>query len=151
MSNQNIIDLVSSLLESRLEDLNLWDIELVKEGPNLVLRVFIDKDGGVGISDCERISKFLSYELDLADPIKNPYMLEVSSPGINRALKRDEDFIKYIGHMADVKLYKAFNKKKEYTGQIKNYENNALTIEANKEIYHFNKKDIASCRLAVIF
>ena len=87
--------------------LELVDLEFVKEGVNWYLRVYIDKDGGVNIDDCEAVSRALEVKLDEKDPIEQAYILEVSSPGIDRPLKKDADFVKYQGEIIDVKLYKA--------------------------------------------
>jgi len=151
MQNKDIIQKVCDIITPVLGELKLWDVEIVKEGPNLYLRVYIDKDGGVGIGDCEYISKHLSNALDELNPIETPYMLEVSSPGINRALKKPSDFLCYIGHTVDIKLYKPVNKTKLFQGVLDKYENDTITITDSKTIYHFNKKDVASCRLSVMF
>lgn len=154
MNNKDTIENVKKILEPiTLENsLELWDIELTKEGPNLYLRVFIDKESGVTIDDCELISRFLSQKLDELDPVKQPYMLEVSSPGINRALKKDSDFIRYIGEVVDIKLYKAKDKVKEFQGELDSFENDIITIiDVNDNTYSFSKKEVAICRLAVIF
>ena len=90
------------ILEKGLE---LADLEFVKEGPNWYLRIYIDKQGGVTIEDCETISRILEKKLDEKDPIEQAYILEVSSPGIDRPLKKPEHFQKYIGEIIDIKLY----------------------------------------------
>ena len=104
----------SANTEKRIEELiqptvtemgyELVDVEFVKEGPNWYLRIFIDKEGGVTIDDCEAVSKTLEKIFDEKDPIEQAYFLEISSPGIDRPLKKKEDFIKYNGEMVDVKL-----------------------------------------------
>jgi len=154
LKNKEAVSKISEVLKPMLTEnnLELWDIELVKEGQNLYLRVFIDKEGGVGIEDCEMISRFLSQKLDELDPVSDPYMLEVSSPGINRELKRDSDFVRYIGEVVDIKLYKGQNKTKKFQGKIKSFENQVLVItDESKEEYSFERKDIAICRIAVLF
>ena len=128
------------------------DVEFVKEGPNWYLRIFIDKEGGVSIDDCELISRALEEILDKNDPIEQAYFLEISSPGIDRPLKKKEDFIKFNGEVIDIKLYKAFEGSKEYTGKLIAYgEDESVTIETDEKEMTFAKKDIASVRLAVIF
>ena len=128
------------------------DVEFVKEGPNWYLRVFVDKEGGVTIDDCELISKEVEKILDENDPIEQAYFLEISSPGIDRPLKKKEDFIKFNGETIDIKLYKSFEGSKEYTGKLVNYDDDGtVTIEADKKEISFAGKDIASVRLAVIF
>lgn len=129
----------------------LVDIEFVKEGPNWYLRIFIDKDGGITIDDCELVSKALALKLDEADPIEQAYVLEISSPGLDRPLKKPEDFIKYAGEIVDIKLYKPLEGKKEYQGKLQGLEDNIVTIFDEENKIQFNRKEIASIRLAVIF
>ena len=131
----------------------LVDVEFVKEGPNWYLRIFIDKEGGVTIDDCEAVSKTLEKIFDEKDPIEQAYFLEISSPGIDRPLKKKEDFIKYNGEMVDVKLYKPYEGSKEYTGKLVGYDENdgTVTIEVDDKNIAFTKKEIAGIRLAVIF
>ena len=122
----------SANTEKRIEELiqptvtemgyELVDVEFVKEGPNWYLRIFIDKEGGVTIDDCEAVSKTLEKIFDEKDPIEQAYFLEISSPGIDRPLKKKEDFIKYNGEMVDVKLYKPYEGSKEYTGKLVGYD-----------------------------
>lgn len=132
--------------------LELADLEFVKEGPNWYLRIYIDKEGGVTIEDCESVSRILEKKLDEKDPIEQAYILEVSSPGIDRPLKKPEHFQKYIGEIIDIKLYKPLEGKKEYQGELKQFEDGIITItdENGKEL-QFVQKETASVRLAVIF
>ena len=153
----------SANTEKRIEELiqptvtemgyELVDVEFVKEGPNWYLRIFIDKKGGVTIDDCEAVSKTLEKIFDEKDPIEQAYFLEISSPGIDRPLKKKEDFIKYNGEMVDVKLYKPYEGSKEYTGKLVGYDENdgTVTIEVDDKNIAFTKKEIAGIRLAVIF
>lgn len=149
-SEKKVEELLIPIIEEK--KLELADIEFVKEGPNWYLRIYIDKDGGVSIDDCEAVSKALEKKLDEADPIEQAYILEVSSPGIDRPLKKEKDFIKYAGEIVDIKLYKPFDGKKEYQGELKGLQDKIVTIieEDGKEI-SFTQKEIASIRLAVIF
>lgn len=145
---------VMPLLEPIVEanGLELVDLEFVKEGVNWYLRVYIDKDGGVNIDDCERVSRALEAKLDEHDPIEQAYILEVSSPGIDRPLKKESDFVKYKGEIIDVKLYKAQDGSKQYQGKLLGLEEGVLSIEEeNGNVVKFEQKDIASVRLAVIF
>ena len=132
--------------------LELADLEFVKEGPNWYLRIYIDKEGGVTIEDCESVSRILEKKLDEKDSIEQAYILEVSSPGIDRPLKKPEHFQKYMGEIIDIKLYKPLEGKKEYQGELKQFENGIITIidENDKEI-QFVQKETASVRLAVLF
>lgn len=137
------------LAESGLE---LVDLEFVKEGVNWYLRVYIDKDGGVTIDDCERVSRALEARLDEEDPIAQAYILEVSSPGLDRPLKKEADFVKYRGEIIDVKLYQQKNGSKQYQGKLLGLENGVLSLEEeNGDVVSLEQKDIAGVRLAVIF
>lgn len=129
----------------------LEDVELVKEGHNLFLRVFIDKGGNVTIEDCENVSRELDSILDDLDPIKEPYFLEVSSPGLDKQLKKPKDFIKYMGREVDVKLFRAIDKQKLFTGTLIGFENDVAKISVNDKIYEINIKDAAYIKLAVNF
>ena len=131
---------------------SVYDVEYVKEGADWYLRVYIDKEGGVNIDDCELVSRALEAKLDENDPIEQAYILEVSSPGIDRPLKKDADFVKYQGEIIDVKLYKAQNGSKQYQGKLLGLENGVISIEEeNGTVVTFEQKDTASVRLAVIF
>jgi len=156
MTNKDIVEKISSILTPHLETkgLRLWDIELVKEGQNQILRIYIDtkeKETSINVEHCEATSRFLSQQLDTLDPISTPYMLEVSSPGINRTLKKESDYLEYLEEIIDIKLFKPLNKTKEFQGILKAYENELLTLECEKETFRFNIKEIASCKVAVFF
>jgi len=132
--------------------LNLWAVEFVKEGSNWFLRVLIDRDGGVTIDDCENVSRKLDKLLDTHDFIEQAYMLEVGSAGIDRPLKRPEDYEKYIGKYVDIKLYKAVNKIKQFQGKLLGLKNGIISIVTDGgETLEFDFASVASCRLAVIF
>lgn len=111
----------------------IYDIEYIKEGGLWFLRVYIDKDGGITMDECEAFSRTLSDTLDEADPISGNYYLEVSSPGIERRLKTEAHFRRYIGSVIDISLYKAVNGSKLITGILKKYENNEIAVEADGE------------------
>jgi ribosome maturation factor RimP len=121
------------IIENGME---LVDVEFVKEGANRYLRFFIDKEGGVNLDDCEKISKIVSELLDREDPIKQAYFLEVSSPGLERPLKRKKDFLKYQGHQVIVKTYTLFEGKKKLQGKLGSYNELHLNliVENNREI-----------------
>lgn len=130
----------------------LVDVEYVKEAGNWYLRAYIDKEGGITVDDCEIISRALSDWLDKEDFIEDSYIMEVSSPGLGRPLKKDKDFERSMGDEVDVKLYKARNKQKEYTGILKAYDKDTVTIEledGTDEI--FTRAEIALIRLAFDF
>lgn len=137
------------ILENNLE---LVDVEFIKEGANWYLRIYIDKENGVDINDCEKVSRAFEEKLDEKDPIEQPYILEVSSPGIDRPLKKEKDFVKYKGEVIDVKLYKPVHGKKMHQGELVALEDGILSIidEDGNEL-EFEYKDVASVRLAILF
>ena len=126
----------------------LWDVEYVKEAGTWFLRVYIDKTGGVSINDCEAVSRPLSDKLDEVDPIEGSYVLEVSSAGADRVLKKPEHFAAFIGSEVEVRLYRARDGKKEFVGVLAGYENGDVLL---KDGLSFEKKDIAQVRLHVTF
>ena len=133
-------------------NLELADLEFVKEGANWYLRVYIDKEGGVDIQDCEAVSRGFEEKLDEADPIEQAYILEVSSPGMDRPLKKDEDFVRFSGEIIDIKLYKTIHGKKQHQGKLLSLENAVISIEDEENnVIALEQKDVASVRLAVIF
>ena len=145
-----VLPLLEPIVEAN--GLELVDLEFVKEGVNWYLRVYIDKEGGVTLDDCEVVSRTLEAKLDEKDPIEQAYILEVSSPGLDRPLKKEADFAKFQGEIIDVKLYKAVNGSKQYQGKLLGLENGMLSIEEdNGNVVTFEHKDAASVRLAVIF
>lgn len=129
----------------------LVEVEFVKEGPNKYLRVYADKEGGITIDDCEIISRGLEAELEKDDFIEEAYILEVSSPGIDRILKKDFEYIKYKGRLVEIKLYKPIDKVKQMQGNLVGLIDGKIVIEENGQEISFDKKDVASCRLAVVF
>ncbi|WP_188454353.1 ribosome maturation factor RimP [Virgibacillus oceani] len=130
MSSQ-VIKTTEELLQPilREKNLELVDVEYVKEGKNWFLRIYIDKAGGVDITECGQVSEQLSEKLDEADPIKEAYFLEVSSPGVERPLKTVKDFEKNVDNNIFVKLYEPIEGEKEYEGILKEFTNNILTLE----------------------
>jgi ribosome maturation factor RimP len=141
----NIESQVENLVKPVIEGLNLelYDVIYAKEGKDYYLRIVIDKQNGIDIKDCEKVNDAINDLLDEADLIKDQYFLEVSSPGLERTLRKEEHFKKYIGANVNVTLFRPLNKKKEYTGILKNYTGNEITLETeeNGEI-NFNMKDI---------
>jgi ribosome maturation factor RimP len=128
----------------------LYDIEMVREGGERVLRLYIDKDGGVDLEDCERVSRAAELVLDEKDPIPESYALEVSSPGIERKLSRDEHFKRYIGHDIRLRLYAPIENRKNYKGKLTAYENRLITLETEPgQIKQFTREAVAACKLAV--
>ena len=129
----------------------LWDVEYVREGSERYLRVYIDKDGGIDIDDCERVHRALDPILDEKDPIAESYHFEVCSAGLERALKRPSDFARFMGSPITVKLYRPRNGLKEIPCVLKAYEEGRVTVEAGKETITFEKSEVALVRLRVEF
>ena len=129
----------------------LWDVEYVKEAGAWYLRVYIDKEGGVAINDCEAVSRPLSDALDEADPIEGSYTLEVSSAGADRVLKKPEHFAQFMGADVDVKLYRPMKGGKELTGKLAGYEDGAVRLELPDGPLALEKKDVAQVRLHITF
>ncbi len=131
------------------------DVEFKKEGADYVLRVIVDVEddtnGGVSIDQCENVSRALSDALDSTDPIDKAYMLEVSSPGIDRPLKREKDFERFKGRDIDIGLYKPQNGSKTFTGKLLSYKDGIVTVDCNGEEINFEKEKTAYIRLAVIW
>ena len=126
---------------------SLWDVEYVKEAGEWFLRVYIDKEGGVSIDDCEAVSRPLSDLLDEADPIEGSYTFEVSSAGANRVLKKPEHFEQFMAAEVEVKLYRPREGRKEFVGLLRGYEDGAVTLEVGAETLSFTKQEIALVRL----
>lgn len=130
----------------------LVDVEYVKEGGNWYLRAYIDKPGGITVDDCEVVSRALSELLDEHDFIEETYILEVSSPGLGRPLKKDKDFARSIGEEIEVRTFRPINHQKEFTGILKEYDKEKIIIEMeNQETMEFARADIALVRLAFDF
>lgn len=128
---------------------SLWDVEYVREAGSWYLRVFIDKEGGVSINDCENISRTLDPILDEADPIPDSYVFEVGSAGAERELKRPGDFQQFMGSEVEVRLYQPLNGSKAFVGTLSGYDNGDVSILAGKENMSFKKAQIAQVKLHV--
>ncbi len=126
----------------------LWDVEYVKEAGTWFLRVYIDKEGGVSINDCEAVSRPLSDKLDEVDPIEGSYVLEVGSAGADRVLKKPAHFDAFVGREVEVRFYRPREGKKELVGVLAGYDNGDVLLEGDLRI---EKKDIAQVRLHVTF
>lgn len=130
----------------------LVDVEYVKEAGNWYLRAYIDKEGGITVDDCEVISRLLSDWLDKEDFIEDSYIMEVSSPGLGRPLKKDKDFERSLGDEVELRLFKARNKQKEFTGVLKSYDKEQVTIELEDGTEEtFARAELALIRLAFDF
>ncbi len=130
---------------------SLWDVEYVREGGEWFLRLYIDKDGGVDIDDCEAVSRAVDPVLDEKDPIPESYRFEVCSAGLERVLKRPSDFERFLGEPVLVKLYRPKNGQKEFPGVLKGYADGAVTIDMNGTELTFEKPEVALVRLRVEF
>ena len=129
----------------------IYDVEYVKEGSDWYLRAYIDKPEGVNILDCENVSSALSDKLDEEDFIDDAYILEVSSPGLGRTLKKDKHLEKSLGEEVELRLYKPKDKQKEFAGILKAFDENSVTIETQEEEKVFARSEIALIRLAFDF
>ena len=129
----------------------LVDVEWVKEAGTWYLRAYVDKEGGISVDDCEIVSRRLSDWLDKEDFITESYILEVSSPGLGRPLKKEKDFARSLGKDVDLKLYRARDKRKDFTGVLKAYDEQTVTIEEEGEELVFERGEIALIRLAFDF
>jgi len=145
----NVERLVNPIIEEN--HFELVDVEYVKEGANWYLRVYADKEGGITIDDCVTISRALEAKLDEEDFIQDAYILEVSSPGLGRPLKKDKDFERNLGAAVEVKLYKAEDGQKEFEGILSEYSQESVTIDTEGTSRTFRRKDIALIRQAVEF
>ena len=148
-----ITDKVTELARPVVEEegCSLWDVEYVREAGNWYLRIFIDKEGGVDILDCERISRRLDPMLDEADPIPDSYTFEVGSAGAERELKRPSDFEQFMGHEVELRLYQAVDGSKGWIGKLTGYEQGRVSIENAGKPMVFEKSQVAQVRLHIVF
>jgi ribosome maturation factor RimP len=155
--SQKITELTTELVTPIVEKLGLElvDVEFVKEGKNWFLRVYIDSTGGVDIEECGTVSEQLSEKLDELDPIEQPYFLEVSSPGVERPLKKPEDVKNAIGKNVNIKLYEPISGEKVYEGLLKDFDGETLFMEIKVKTQvkkvELPYKKVANARLAVVF
>ena len=148
-----VTEIVAKIAEpvARAHGCELWDVEYVREGDQRFLRLYLDKETGVDINDCEAISRAVDPLLDEADPIAESYHFEVCSAGLERALKRPGDFERFMGSAVTVKLYRPRNGLKEIPAVLTGYENGRITVQAGKETITFEKSEVALVRLRVEF
>ena len=140
-------ELIQPLIDAH--NFELVDVEYVKEGSDWYLRVYIDKEGGITVDDCEVISRAFNEILDREDYISDQYIFEVSSPGLLRPLKKEKDYKRSIGKLIDIKLYKAQDKQKEFTGVLKAYDDETVTLVMdNEEEKTFERANLAMIRWA---
>ena len=148
-----VTDLVTEFAKPIVENFGcrLWDVEYVREGSERYLRLYLDKDGGVDIEDCEKIHRAVDPILDEKDPIAESYHFEVCSAGLERTLKRPGDFQQFMDSPITVKLYRPRNGLKEIPCILRGYEDGCVTVEAGKETITFTKSEVALVRLRVEF
>lgn len=146
---QKTEELLQPIMEEHMFE--LVDVEYVREAGTWYLRAYIDKEGGITIDDCETVSRVLSDLLDEQDFIEEAYILEVSSPGLGRPLKKDKDFQRSIGEEVEIRTYRAIEKQKEFTGVLKGFDEETIRIETDGKEMLFARKDVALVRLAFDF
>ena len=151
---KNIESTIEALVQPIVDakNIEIVDIEYVKEAGQFYLRIYLEKEGGISLDDCADVSRELNPILDEKDPIKDNYFLEVCSPGLDRPLKKEKDFVKYQGRDVEIKLYKPINGSKMHEGELVGLteDKNIKVIIDNDEV-EFNKKDVALIRLAIKF
>ncbi len=146
-----LTDKIAQIARPVVEDegCSLWDVEYVREAGTWYLRIFIDREDGVSIEDCERISRRLDPILDEEDPIPDSYVFEVGSAGADRELKRPGDFKQFMGSAVEVRLYRPVDGSKRFTGTLANYQDGAVSITQGERTLRFEKDQIAQVRLYV--
>ncbi|HHT72499.1 MAG TPA: ribosome maturation factor RimP [Firmicutes bacterium] len=153
MRKTNLVSQVALWVEEIIADgpIELVDVEYVKEAHGWVLRVFLDKPGGIDVEDCRSVSEVLSDVLDREDPIPGPYSLEVSSPGLERPLKKESDYVRFAGRLANIRTYQAINGQKNFQGTLMGIEDGKVLIEIDGEATAIPLDMISKARLAVEF
>lgn len=139
---------VEKLLEGKIQELGyiLYDVEYVKEGKEYFLRIYIDNENGISLNDCELVSNCITQILDKADYIQEQYFLEVSSPGVERVLKKDKHLQNNIGVKVQVKLFKPVNKQKKYEGILKSFNQENIVIKTNEQELNIERQNIGQIK-----
>ena len=142
---KNIEEKVEQLIEKTINELGykLYDVEYAKEGKDYFLRIFIDKNEGIDLNDCEKVNDAVNPILDAADYIKEQYFLEISSPGIERTLRKDKHLKQNIGEKVEIQLFKPINKQKNIIGILKDYNAEQIEIETSEEVCKIDRKNIS--------
>ena len=148
-TEKEVLALLLPIVEEK--NIGVWDIEFQKEGKDYFLRVFLDKEDGFSINDCEFVSRALEEKLDETDPIPQAYMLEVSSAGLDRLIKYDFHFAACMGKHVDVKLFAPLNGAKEFTATLTGYEDGMVVLNMNNETVQIPQEKISQLRLTVEF
>jgi ribosome maturation factor RimP len=153
LNTTTIKSIVENFATSYLEEneLELVDVEYVKEGSNWFLRIYVDKEGGIDIEDCGRVSEFMSTKLDELDPISDAYFLEVSSPGAERPLKKAEDVTKAIGKQVFITTYEQIDGAKEFEGKLEGFDGTTMVVVIGRRKHAIPYNKVASARLAIVF
>lgn len=154
MNKKGVIEIVKRICNPLAEELGyeLVDVEFLKESSSYFLRVYLDKPGGINLDDCQKVSQLLSEKLDEKDPISVAYYLEVSSPGLDRPLKNDNDLKRNLGKEVDIKLYEALESKKTIEGYLENYDDKEIIIKTELgKFINIPREIIALIKLAVKF
>lgn len=155
MKRRKVVDVVSDLLVPFLpgQGMELVDVEFVKEGQHRYLRIFIDKEGGVSLEDCQKVSEYLNEKLDTVDPIEENYFMEVSSPGVERVLKKDSDFERFKEQLVEVKLYFPIEGAKVIEGTLKGLKDGKVAVqpENSPQILEIPRDKISLVKLLVRF
>jgi ribosome maturation factor RimP len=153
ISQEQIKSTIEQMLGSFMEQnaFELVDVEYVKEGSNWFLRVYVDKEGGIDIDDCGRVSEFLSVQLDEKDPIPDAYFLEVSSPGAERPLKKPQDYYNALNNHVFITTYEPIDGIKEFEGLLASFDGESLTVQTGKKASSIPLAKVASARLAIVF
>lgn len=152
MRREHIEEAIAKEVEQIIEgtNLELVDVEYVRE-KNWYLRVFIDKEGGVDLEDCQRVSEQLSKVLDEKDPISDNYLLEVSSPGLDRILKKDKDFIRYAGRTVDIHFFKPYKGTKDMVAELVEKRPDSILVRVGEQPEELPAKEVAQIRLHIDF
>lgn len=151
--SKEIADRVHALADSILSNdgMELVEIEYRRESRGWVLRLYVDREGGVSLYDCARISQDLGRVLDIEDFIPNPYTLEISSPGLNRSLKREKDFVKYRNHLVKVKTFDPIGNRHQFRGKLLGLFENQIEMEVDGGIVHIPLSNVAKANLELEF
>lgn len=154
LNKKNIINTVNNIAEPIANELGyeIVDIEFVKEGNRHFLRIYIDKPEGVNLDDCQKMSQLVGDKLDEIDPIKVPYYLEISSPGLDRPLKTNKDLLRNKGKEIEIKLYEQIDGKKILEGVLENFTDDEIMLKVEEDkIINIKRNKIALIKLAIKF
>ncbi|MGP0566384.1 ribosome maturation factor RimP [Nitrospina sp. 32_T5] len=153
MSKGSIPQAVESLVEPVIlaQGLELVDVEYRREGRNWILRIYIDKPGGVGVEDCKKVSRMVEDMIEVDDIVRTHYILEVSSPGLDRPLKKEKDFRRYLGKKVQITTYAPIGDRRNFKGTLKNFEDGDVHVDAQGQTFAIPLNNIASARLEIEF